>query len=71
MSLTVEPCCQLPSLLVHWSHRKRTTHAVLYKYRDACRQMHGELGLQLIALTGGTELSNHADLNIKYSKIVQ
>ena len=33
--------------------------------------MHGESSLQLIALTGGTEVSNNTDLNIKYSKIVQ
>ena len=33
--------------------------------------MHGESGLQLIALTGTTEVSNNADRNIKYNKIVQ
>ena len=34
--------------------------------------MHGESSLQLIALTGGIEVSNNADLdNIKYNEIVQ
>ena len=30
-----------------------------------------ESSLQLIAHTGGTDLSNNADLNITYNKIVQ
>ena len=33
-------------------------------------QMHIELSLQLTALTGGTDVSNNADLNVKCSKIV-
>ena len=28
---TVEPHCQLPSLLVHWSYRERNNHAMQYK----------------------------------------
>ena len=33
--------------------------------------MHRESSLQLITLTGGTDASNHADLNIICNKIVQ
>ena len=58
-------------MLVHWSYRKRTTHVILYKYGHARRRMHGESSLQLIALTGGTDVSNDADLNIICNKIVQ
>ena len=33
--------------------------------------MHGESSLRLIALTGGTEVSNNADFNMNYNKIAQ
>ena len=33
--------------------------------------MYGESSLQLIALTGGTDISNNADLNIMCNVIVQ
>ena len=52
----VEPHCQLPSLLVHWSYRERNTHAMLYKCGGVCQLKHGKSGLQIIALTGGTDL---------------
>ena len=48
--LRVEPHCQLPSLLVHWSYRERNTHAILYKYGDVCQQMHGDSSLQWLHL---------------------
>ena len=70
-SLRIEPYCQLPLLLVHWSYRKRTTHALLYKSRGVRWQMHRESSLQLIALTSGTDISNNADLNIKCNEILQ
>ena len=44
---------------------------MLHKYGRARRQMHGESSLQSIALTGGTDVSNDADLNIICNKIVQ
>ena len=58
----VEPLCQLPSLLVHWSYRERNTyailytHAMLYKCGGVRRLKHGMSGLQLIAFAGGTDL---------------
>ena len=52
----VEPHCQLPSLLVHWSYRERNTHAMLYKCGGVRRLKHGKSGLQIIALTGRTDL---------------
>ena len=51
----VEPYCQLPSLLVHWSYQHRNTHAMLCKCGGVCQLKHGKSGLQ-IALTGGTDL---------------
>ena len=39
-------------------------------YGGVRQQMHRESSLQLIALTGGTDVSNNADLNIIYNKIV-
>ena len=48
--LGVEPHCQLPSLLVHWSYRERNTHAILYNYGDVHRQMHREPSLQWLHL---------------------
>ena len=44
--LRVEPHCQLPLLLVHWSYRERNNHAILYKYGDVRQQMHREPSLQ-------------------------
>ena len=46
----VEPNCQLPSLLVHWSYRDRNIHAILYKYGDVCPQIQGESRLQWLHL---------------------
>ena len=51
----VEPHCQLPSLLVHWSYRERNTHAMLYKCGGVPRLKHRKSGRQIIALTGGTD----------------
>ena len=47
VSLGIEPYCQLPSLFIHWSYRKRTTYAILYKCRGAHQQMQEESSLQL------------------------
>ena len=33
--------------------------------------MHGESSCQLVALTGGTDASNNADLNIKCNRKVE
>ena len=52
----VEPHCQLPSLLVHWSYRERNAHAMLYMCGGVCRLKHGISGLQIIVLTGRTDL---------------
>ena len=52
----VEPHCQLPSLLVHWSYRDRNTHAMLHKCQGVCQLKHEKLGLQIIALTGRTDI---------------
>ena len=51
----VEPHCQLPSMLVHWSYREKNTHAILNNCGGVRRLKHGKSGLQMIALTGGTD----------------
>ena len=51
-----EPHCQLPSLLVQWLYQDRNTHAMLFKCRGVHQLKHRKSGLQIIALTGGTDL---------------
>ena len=55
VSPRVEPHCQLPSMLVHWSYRQKITHAILNKCGGVHRLKYGKSGLQMIALTGGTD----------------
>ena len=53
---TLNPGCHLPSLLVHWSYRKRNTHAMLCKCEGVRRLKRRKSGLQIIPLKGGTDL---------------
>ena len=46
----VEPHCQMPWLLVHWSYRERNTHAILNKYGGVRRQMDRESSFQWLHL---------------------
>ena len=48
--LRVEPHCQLPLLLVHWSYREWNTHTILYNYRDVHQLMHRKRSLQWLHL---------------------
>ena len=42
VSLGIEPQCQLPLLLVHWSDWKETTHEIQCKCKNICWQNSGD-----------------------------